>query len=277
MARRMDRYYQTNSENNKRSRRNASLYDSIYDDDIEYSNIEGIARIEKTNEIDINRIREMLRKEEEKQTRKTFQPIVRSEIEHKELTELEHKEDRNYDLKDILTKAKEEKKDEEKDKYRNLKNTQYNILKNIKLDDEIGKVKKAEETKETLKELIDTITNNSLLNELADKDLSLELLEDLKSNTATIDQGSIKKILDEEKAKEEQKNEKKDDEKESTLTKGLDKSFFTSSLNFSDEDFEELRELGSTYRKNSILIKVLIILVVIALIVMVALYYIKLK
>ena len=277
MARRMDRYYQTNSENNKRSRRNASLYDSIYDDDIEYSNIEGIARIEKTNEIDINRIREMLRKEEEKQTRKTFQPIVRSEIEHKELTELEHKEDRNYDLKDILTKAKEEKKDEEKDKYRNLKNTQYNILKNIKLDDEIGKVKKAEETKEKLKELIDTITNNSLLNELADKDLSLELLEDLKSNTATIDQGSIKKILDEEKAKEEQKNEKKDDEKESTLTKGLDKSFFTSSLNFSDEDFEELRELGSTYRKNSILIKVLIILVVIALIVMVALYYIKLK
>ena len=207
MARRMDRYYQTNSENNKRSRRNASLYDSIYDDDIEYSNIEGIARIEKTNEIDINRIREMLRKEEEKQTRKTFQPIVRSESEHKELTELEHKEDRNYDLKDILTKAKEEKKDEEKDKYRNLKNTQYNILKNIKLDDEIGKVKKAEETKETLKELIDTITNNSLLNELADKDLSLELLEDLKSNTATIDQGSIKKILDEEKAKEEHKNE----------------------------------------------------------------------
>ena len=49
MASRMDRYYNSNSESRKRSRRNESLYDTIYNDDIEYSNVEGIALIYKKN------------------------------------------------------------------------------------------------------------------------------------------------------------------------------------------------------------------------------------
>ena len=268
MASRMDRYYNSNSESRRRSRRNESLYDTIYNDDIEYSNVEGIARIEKTNEIDINRIREMLKEEEEKKKKKVFQPILKSEIDTSDMLNLDDREDRNYDIRDILNKAKEEKVDEEKDQYRNLQNTQYNILKKLKLDKDYDP-KEKDSFSEQIKSLSNTDIN--ILNEITDRDLSLELLGDLKSDTKTLNQNSIKKILEE--AKEQQKDEKNslDDSRE------LDKSFFTSSLNFSDEDFEELKELGSTYRRKSILIKSLIFIVIMALIIMVALYFIKIS
>lgn len=267
MASRMDRYYNSNSESRKRSRRNESLYDTIYNDDIEYSNVEGIARIEKTNEIDINRIREMLKEEEEKKKKKVFQPMLKSEIDTSNMLNLDDREDRNYDIRDILSKAKEGKEEEEKDQYRNLQNTQYNILKKLKLDKDYD-TKLEDEFSKQIKSLSNTDIN--ILNEITDQDLSLDLLDDLKSDTKTLNQNSIKKILEE--AKEKEKEEKK-----SSFERELDKSFFTSSLNFSDEDFEELKELGSTYRRNSILIKLLIFAVVAALVIMVVLYFMKIK
>lgn len=270
MASRMDRYYNSNSETRRRSRRNESLYDTIYNDDIEYSNVEGIARIEKTNEIDIDRIREMLKAEEEKKRKKTFQPVFRKEEVKPISIDLDEKDNRNYDIRDILTKAKEEKKEEEQDQYRNLKNTQYNILKNIKLKDRTSHEEETDESDE-LKELIHTITSNSVLNQINDKDLSLDLLEDLKAETNTIEQNSIKKILEEAKERQTEKTNEIENSRE------LDKSFFTSSLNFSDEDFDELRELGTTYRRNNILIKILIAIVIVAIIAMIVLYFVNLK
>lgn len=270
MASRMERYHSNDMETKRRSRRNESLYDSIYNDDIEYSNVEGIARIEKTNEIDINRIREMLKQEEAKKHRDLNEPVFKRTIPLPPVLEKEEpKEERNYDIRDILVKAKKDKEDEEKNQYRNLKNTQYNILKNIKLDD-IHEKKEGKPESQELKELIHTITSNKALEEVNDQDLSLDLLEDLKSdhtNTSTLNHDSIKRILEE--AKEAQKEEPKEE------TRELDKSFYTSSLNFDDEDFEELRELGSKYRRNSMLIKILIACVVLAIIVMIVLFFLK--
>ena len=271
MASRMDRYYKMNNEARKRSHRNESLYDTIYDDITEYSNVEGIARIEKTNEIDINRIREMLKEEEAKKRQKMERPTFKKEVELPKYDIMsDNKEDRNYDIRDILVKAKKEKTDEENDKYRDLKNTQYNILKKIKLDDNIDK-NLYQEKNDSLKELIETVVqNNQELGNLNDSELSLDLLDDLKSehtNTATVSKSSIRKILEEEKEKLKEKNDTKEDLRE------LDKSFFTSSLNFSDEDVDELKELSSTYRRNNILIKVLIGIIVIAIIIMVFLYF----
>lgn len=269
MASRMDRYHSTTNERAKRSYRNEKLYDTIYSDDIEYSNVEGIAKIEKTNEIDLNRIKEMLRKEEEKNKAKRFQPVFKKNISFPEPNFDDNKEERNYDIRDILSQAKKEKMEEENDKYRNLKNTQYNILKNIKLDDEIINKKPSEiEESEQLKELIHTITNTSMLNKLNDQDLSLDLLKDLKSddtNTSNFNRSSIKEILEEEK--EKHNTSIKDN------TSDYDKSFFTSSLNFSDDDFEELREISSTYHRNNRLIKILIFIIVIAVIIMIALFF----
>lgn len=272
MASRMDRYQSSNSETHKRSHRNENLYDTIYSDDMEYSNVEGIAKIEKTNEIDLDRIKEMLRKDEEKKKSKRFQPIFKKSISFPESSfDDEKKEGRNYDIRDILSQAKKDKTGEENDKYRDLKNTQYNILKKIKLKDELVKKDSEDELEESeqLKELIHTITNTSLLNKINDKELSLDLLDDLKSgnsNTSTVNKNSIKQILEEEK-------EKHIKEKNEADTRDYDKSFFTSSLNFNDDDFEELKELSSTYHKNNRLIKILISIIVIAVIIMIVLFF----
>ena len=75
MPSRMDRYYNNaESSKNSRSRRNTSLYDSIYDG-VEYSNVEGITTIEKKNEIDLDKIRELLKEHEDSKT--IDRPVIR--------------------------------------------------------------------------------------------------------------------------------------------------------------------------------------------------------
>ena len=110
--------------------------------------------------------------------------------------------------------------------------------------------------RDTLKELIDTISSTSMLNSMTDKELSLDLLDDLKSteNTSVADKNSIKKLLEE---------AKKNDEKKETKTE-IDKSFYTSSLGFKEEDFEELTDIKNNLKTNNILIKILLAILTIS-------------
>ena len=62
----MERYYQTEKEGNTRTKRNTKLYNSIYSYG-KYSNIEGIASIDNTNEIDITKVKKMLETREKYQ------------------------------------------------------------------------------------------------------------------------------------------------------------------------------------------------------------------
>ena len=52
--------------------------------------------------------------------------------------------------------------------------------------------------------------------------------------------------------------------KEDTTTSELDKSFFTSSLNFGEDDFEKIASLTSNLKKNNVLLKLLVLVVLIA-------------
>ena len=52
MASRMEKYYRQQLEVTRRSQRNQNLYREIYDLG-EYSNIEAVATLDRTNEIDI--------------------------------------------------------------------------------------------------------------------------------------------------------------------------------------------------------------------------------
>lgn len=235
MPSRMDRYYNNNQNTqNSRARRNSSLYEDIYDG-VEYSNVEGIATIEKKNEIDLDKIRELLKEHDEAQVNN--RPVIRRQIERVSYEEPE--EEKNYDIMDVLNKAKDDIIEDNKS--RSLKNTQYNILKNINIKEQ------AETNEESLKELINTITNASVLNKLEDKDLSLNLLEDLKStdNTMIGARGSNEIFK-----YEEQKDNKEEE--------NIDKSFFTSSLNFGEKDFEQLNDIKHSLKKNNILISILV-------------------
>ncbi|MBE6138816.1 MAG: hypothetical protein E7173_03640 [Firmicutes bacterium] len=232
MPSRMEKYYGNSDNRPSRSARNTDLYKELYETK-QYSNVEGIATIEKKNEIDISKIQELLKSHEEmKQDKK---PIVKRPVRQIE-PEPEETEEKNYDIMDVLNKAKSEYNDDNKS--RSLKNTQYNILKNIN-------IKEVPED-DSLKNLINTITSTSVLNKMGDRDLSLNLLEELKSNDNTmVGARGSNEIF------------KKDINQETDDTE-IDKSFYTSSLGFREEDFEQLSDIKSSLKKNNVLITILV-------------------
>ncbi|MFA5604114.1 MAG: hypothetical protein WDA12_04640 [Bacilli bacterium] len=248
MSSRMEKYYKTNSNIKRRSVKNEDLYRTIYDVG-EYSNIEGIANIEKKNEIDLTQIRELL-KSVETNGREASKPIVspKTEIEDVSVAVMDE-EQKSYDIKDVLNKAKDERT-EKTSEYHQLSNTQFNILKKIKIDEPLS-----EEEDQGLKELIHTITNTSMLNKLEDRELSLNLLSSLKDseNTLIKEKSHIDSVIENEEPKKEEEKSKID---------AIDKSFFTSSLGFCDEDFEDLKDIKKTLKKNTFFIKSLTFLLV---------------
>ena len=121
MASRMDRYKEE-SKLTGRSDRNKSLYKQIEDLD-SYTNIAGVATIENKNSIDIEKVRELLRRGEKKSNERIEPKIKDEEISREE-------EIRNYDIKDLLSKVKETDTTEE-NKYRSLSSEHYKVLKEL--------------------------------------------------------------------------------------------------------------------------------------------------
>ncbi len=248
MPTRMERYYNQTGQMSKRSEKNQDLYREIYEVG-EYSNIEGIATIEKSNEVDISKIQNMLKNREQYQKQRQFRQVVSKPelVEKEESVNLEI--EKNYDIRDVLNKAKSNKKTEEK--YHSLGDTGYDILKNIK-----EKSKQVEKPKD-LRELIDTINTNSELNQMATRELSLDMFDDLKSDHDTIveDRGTIKSILDE---------AKKEEEKKKVENTEMDQSFYTSSLNINREDFEQAEEQVEKSKIGITILKVFVFIVAVA-------------
>lgn len=250
MASRMDRYRQNRE---KRSTKNESLYQQLREAG-SYSNIEGIATIEKTNEIDITKVKAMLQNRENYQKQKQYNRLMeKEEISNEEELDLTE-EEKNYDIKEVLDKAKEDW-DKPNDPHRSLKNIHYDILNRLKL-------KATPEEEQELKELIDTI---ALRSQQGDDSEDGGLLDDLKSNTMVGDATSIKKIIDEAKEEEaKQAAQKKDEERSMQFdTTELDKSFYTSSMEFSAKDFEGLKGLETSIKKHNLLLTILIVVAVV--------------
>ena len=233
MPSRMEKYYNNSQNRNSRTSRNNNLYDKLYDN-VPYSNVESVTTIEKGSEIDLEKIKKLL--ENHQEIKEDNINIVKKSRPQRNY-EVYEEPQKNYDIKVALSKAKDEYGDDNKN--RSLRNTQYNILKDINIKD------LKENDDDSLKELINTITNTSILNKLGDKDLSLDMLEDLKSDGKT--QMNIKPL-------DEFIKNTNDDEN----TEDLDKSFFTSSLSFGNKDFEELSDIKTSLKKNNILISILV-------------------
>ncbi len=234
MASRMERYYRAE----ERSKKNQNLYDQISDikEVKQYSNIENVVDISNSNEININDIKELLNMMDNKQNKQHY-------VENKEIKQ-EKEEEKNYDIKDVLSKAKTKHSDTDL-KHRNLKIHQYKLLK---------KLKEEHPDNEDIDELLNTL---ALTNESGD---DLGIFDELKSDTMVgAEAASIKKVLDEAKDIEENGLPEKVEEEEHTSLDDLDKSFYTDSFSFSNKDFDDLRSLDKNIRKNNKLIKILII------------------
>lgn len=256
MASRMDRYSKQEiaSTSNARSDRNKSLYKKIEDMD-SYTNITGVATIENKNEIDIEKVKAMLKSRENK--KRDF--YENNEIEEIELQEQE--EIRNYDINELLSKVKEKCSTGETN-FRSLTDKQKELLKSL---NERNKQLKEEENE--LDELVKTISNMKAITEKDIEDSNTDdvgLLDDLKSDTMVGDASSIKKIIDEEKEFTREFD-----------TMPIDKSFYTSSFGFTQRDFEELKDMNHKIKKDNKFIITLLIILILIIVVGVVIYFIK--
>lgn len=224
--------YQNKEITEKRSEKNKELYNQIYQD-AEYSNIENIANMEKTNEIDLQKIKEMLNRGEEKQA---IEEIISKPKAVEKKVEIEH------DIKKILDTARD-KRESVDPRRKSLGDTNYNILKNLRVEKY-----REENKKEDLQEIIDKMANTKMLNNLNTQELSEKILSDIaKEPTKTI--------------KVEEK---------------VDKSFYTTGMRFKEKDFEEkrvinIREENEKIKKSDRLANVTLVIIII---VMLGLLYI---
>lgn len=259
MASRMDRYYSSSDSSMARSRKNKDLYEKVHNDS--RRGIDSISSISRANEIDISKIKDIVSDRESfKKERKLKESIGDSglnidipsksvdegrydvmDINPERIEVADNKEVvKNYDLSDVLNKAMDDYTETDS-KNRNLKNLEYTDLNNLNLHKKEYKNSELE-----LKDMIKSIHNTSNLNKIGDDAL---LLESLKSDTMVGD-SSIKKVLEQEK-----EEERKDS------TKELDKSFFTNTFDFIDEDFDELLSKKKG-KKKKIIIAIIICLLV---------------
>jgi hypothetical protein len=202
MPSRMEKYYQINNEEQKRSKKNQNLYNTIYED-VSYD----FHKEEKSPiKIDIEALNHMLERPAKEKQREIKQEVSFLD------------DDKNYDINEVLNVAKEKREPEIED-YHKLSLKQIELLKKIAS----YKSTHTEETEE-IDKLLHTMSNTKMLKNLTDKDLSLNLLDDLTEDP------------------------KKD----------IDKSFYTTNAKFKAEDFEQLNGLKEDIKKNNKLIKVLV-------------------
>lgn len=253
---RMDRYNNDDSAS-KRSNKNQDLYKSIYELG-KYSNIEGIATIDNSNEVDITKVKNMLKNREDYQKQKEIRNINSTNKEVSISEPYEREEEKVYDIRDILNKARINKTDNEE--YKSLDNINFEILKELKEKNTVEK-----ETQD-LKELLDTISHTSQLNKLSDQELGLNMLNELKSedNTVIGDKESIKVLLEEAR--------KNDDKKLLHTDSNIDKSFFTSSLNFGKDDFDQIKEI--TKKKKKLKTTKLLIFIILSIIALAIIFFV---
>lgn len=278
MKSRMDRYKEVENVQSlsKRLKKNQELYQNI-GTNTKYTNFTDVSN---SNTYMINTSQKNNCTRENYQQMKEYTNIAPKTRVKKELEDFNHlyqeRENRIYDINSVLEKAKENRKDSEKEELRKLKNTNYNILASIN-PEELEKYRKEKLSKlrpdeENLRELIDTITSKTLAGEIS-KDTGVDLLSDLMATNAMdrIEPNSKPEkesdVLDKEDLKvidEVKKEEIVKQNSSSDIMKDLDKSFYTKSMDLSEKDFFIDDELEN--KKQSAVVKVLLFLILLVLV-----------
>lgn len=277
MQSRTEKYSYNIEQEDARSNKNKNLYSEVYNSDF-YTEI---AELENTNEVDLSKIKELLQNREEYQKAKNYKDILGSKDEDKILDVMvDEEEEKIYDVNSIMERAKEERRETENYK---KSTTEYDILKKLNLISIEEKAKDMLQTnkreEEKLRELIDTITmKKEEILDAADQGASSDFLDDLrgettilkgnetylKGDTTIIDDKPLDKSLIKDTLVGEMISvaPKKDSKKlEKTIEDKIDRSFFTSSLGLTKNDFEDFKDF-SKHSKHSLIIKILLFFVV---------------
>lgn len=247
MASRMDKY-NSNSVNTtqSRSKKNEQLYEQLYTNkvyteftDINSNNVIDLSNV--SNETKYNR-REDFQKNRMFNQDSSLAPFKKNSNLGDNSEEISNLDKKSYDINEILENAKKNRtEDEEMKQKRYLKTVEYSIISDLTNDrlkeskDKSQKLSKDEE--ENLEELIHTITSNSLRKKIDDELLS-DLLPTEESETIIskqlLDDLEQANSSDDELINMEREANDEDEDEDA----GIDKSFYTKSMDLSEEDFE---------------------------------------
>ncbi len=249
----MERYHNPEKQTiESRTDKHRELYEDFYTKTV-YKEINNLAdAIQPDNAIDLGEVHKIKRTREDYHKAKDMEDIMENPLEAKKedlSIFFQEEKPKIYDINSVLEEAKKNHyQKDEMEKRRKLANDNYNILMHIPKDNGEDPTKTQEEA---LKELINTITSSSLKEEIdeANRDDEDSLLSDLmptRLNETLISEELSKAILDEESEKTDSfvhEEEKEVDDEEAEEEGGIDRTFYTRSMDLSDQDFdEELKE-----------------------------------
>ena len=281
MRTRSEKFYQEEpTQTKRRTTKNTQLYEDIKKGELKDFNIGTNARVigESDSQIDIDKIKEIL----EKNYQDT--PKRRSlKFEVPEPEEVEIEKTKEYDINAILEKAREEREiDYSRDRLKKVRDTQFDILKSLELDEEENKKASQESAKEELLELINTINMNEKQKKEIQENLEeeatsldpLDLFTDLRGDDNTVVAGAmelnpendetITQTVVEDKNTEKTSIKTETEEIKNALDEELDDSFYTNSMTFKKNDFASLEDNESG--TINVIVRILIVLVFLAII-----------
>ncbi len=258
MNTRMAKYDEVEETTSSRVKRNSNLYNEINNTEISDFKMRSNATVigNHNEEIDIEKIKKILdTRYKDAPKRKSIR--IDDETEKEEKDEVPTKE---YDLNVFLEKAKDEKEETyEEVRSKKLRDTQFDILKNLNIDSPEDEIEDQTEKRQARPEdndllnLINTIT----INENKEKEKKLNL------NSDNVDKEEDNTISDETNKIEEIRSEIEKVEKTSTIlnkTNELDNSFYTKTNVFKKKD---LNNSIDEEEKTSIWLKIIIVLLII--------------
>ena len=276
--------YSDDTTSMSRTKKNQRLYTEISELQMDSFDVNSNSHILSNGgkTIDIDRLKDMLDKRYREDVKKKS---LGSIDEDEEREEIKLAETREYDINEIISKAKENKQnDYEIERLKKLRNTQVDILNQLniealnKIDDRVKAV--SDDEKDELKSLIDTINlteETNALKKLEDVD-PFDILSDLKGDDDETKTDGVNQFTEEiirqakleeakkmvEERKEKIDKEKKKEELEDTKTTNLDKSFYTDSTKFNTEDFDDFKDLKDEMSASKVIIRILIVLIIMA-------------
>ena len=284
MNSRMERYNsRENDVNNYADRpsrvsRNSSLYQDMKTNELSrVRNNDNIKVIENSGKtIDLEKIRKYITEanDQPKATRKSVG--IQNEDINKNVLKEEIKV-KNYDINSVIENAKRTREiDYDRERYKKLRNTQYDILSKLDMYDDKSELE--EENLEDfntderdLIDLINTVTIHKGEVNLLDELMGGEGEETTDPILEEIEKNDFKEQIEEIKEREEVSAKPVLADLKDKTTK-IDNSFYTNSMSFSKEDFEGFEELEKSVKKNNIfatiLIAILFVFIIVTLVIM---------
>lgn len=264
--------YRYEEENNipSRSEKNKELYNTLDLNDFSKYRPDNNVRVlnSQGKSIDIEKIKKYVMSQEESTDKKIENIVVNKKAERHIIAPEEEKE---YDINSVLEKAKAGRElYYEDEKYKKLRDTQYDILNSLNIDSSETDYDSMDFNTEeqTLIDLINTVS----IQKSKDNNKEIDMFDELKgpaseekTNPITEENNIITKEIKEE-INNAQKEEADSDKKNGFLN-NMDNSFYTNSMTFGKSDFEGFEELEKNVRKNNVLMKLGIFLLIILLIV----------